>query len=303
MRNWKFLLTSQISRGYWFLNPAHAMAAASDLQALFGPSQDLSKLTVDLDEARGPLPILAQSMNEGEGSSFDEMPVGSIAVFKLGGTLLKYGTLCSYGTEEIGNMMIEAAKHPNIAGCLLEVDSGGGAVNSVAPIREGRAKFRQMGKPFLGLADVACSAAYYVISDADYIMASNNISATFGSIGVMYSWVDVNPVYRKMGVVIKNLYAPESSEKNKAFELALQGKFEMIENEELSPLARGFQGTVTADRGSKLKASEDPKILKGKTYSAELSVSNGLIDGIGNRQKAVEMLFDMIEVQKFYNSK
>lgn len=302
MRNWKFLLTSQIARGYWFLNPDHAMAAAEDLQMLFNPNQDLSKVAVDLLDARGAYPFLASSMDEGEGSSYDEMPEGSIAIFKVSGTMLKYGTLCSYGTEEIGQAMIQAANHPNISGALFEVDSGGGGVNAVAPLRYGRELFRQNGKPFVALADIACSAAYYAISDADYIMASNSISATFGSIGVMMGWMDAKGYYEKNGIIIKNIYAPESSEKNKSFELAMEGKFEAIQNEELSPLAQAFQKAVTADRGSKLLSAEDTRILKGKTYSAENSLANGLIDGIGNRKLAVDMLFEKIEIQKFLNS-
>lgn len=302
MRNWKFLLTSQIARGYWFLNPDHAMAAGQDLQMLFNPNQDLSKVAVDLIEARGAYPFMASSMDEGDGSSYDEMPEGSIAIFRVSGTMLKYGTLCSYGTEEIAQAMIQAANHPNIAGALFEIDSGGGGVNSVAPLRYARELFRQNKKPFVALADIACSAAYYAISDADFIMANNAISATFGSIGVMMGWMDAKGYYEKNGIVIQNLYAPESDEKNKSFELALKGDFEAIRNEELSPLARAFQKAVTNDRGTKLLSKEDPRILKGKTYSAESSLDNGLIDGIGNRKMAIDMLFEKIEIQKFLNS-
>lgn len=303
MRNWKFLLTSQIARGYWFLNIDHALAAGSDLELLFSPGQNLERLTDDPLLTRGSLPILAAGPNQEEGSVFDQMPEGSIAVFKISGTLLKYGTMCTYGTEEIADVMMQAAAHKNIAGALLEVDSGGGAVNAVSPMVEGIRAFKNLGKPILALADAAYSAAYWSVTECNYIMASNTISSGFGSIGVMMSFMDMKGLYEKEGRKLHTIYAPESTEKNLAFELALEGKYDMIKAEELSPLAVAFQNTVKANRGTRLKLSEDDKILKGKNYSATKALDLGLIDGIGNRSKALDKLFDLIAVNNFLKSK
>lgn len=310
MRNWKFLLTSQLLRGNWFLHVDHAMAGLADVEQLLYPGAGLETVTQDLSE-RNPYQLnyftesssglLLADTSESSGSAFDSLPKGSVAVFSVTGTLLKYGTWCSYGTEEIAAFMIEAANHPNVSGAFIIADSGGGAVNAVAPFRYAIETFKANKKPVLAHIDGAYSAMYYAIASADEIVAANNISAGAGSIGVMMSWVDMKGKIEKEGGKFHTIYAPESSEKNKAMELALEGKYDLIKTEMLSPLAVQFQNDVKADRGIKLK--DDGKVLKGKTYFAQQAIEVGLIDSIGNQQQAIESLNQRIAINKFLTSK
>jgi len=302
MRDWQFHLTSQIRRGTWFLNPDHALSMGEELTKLFGKDQDLKLLTSDIKEIRGELPLITLSEGSETSMAYDELPEGSIAVFRITGTMLKYGTICSYGTEEIAQQMIIAAQHKNIAGALIEGDSGGGGVNSIAPLLNARQYFRSLGKPVVGLFDNCYSAMYYFGCTLDRVLAANNISAGFGSIGVMMSFQDMIPYYEKNGIKTHIIIPDESSEKNAAVQLALEGKYDRIKTEQLSPLAIGFQNHVKTSRGSKLVLA-DERIIKGQTYFAEDSVKNGLADGIANQDQALQMLFDLIEVQKFLKSK
>lgn len=303
MRNWPFHLSSQILRGNWFMNPDHALSMGGELDMILNPAKDLKLLSTDLLEARGPLPVISFSEGSDTDFGYDQLPEGSIAIFRISGTMLKYGTLCSYGTEEIAHQMIAAAQHKNISGALIEGDSGGGGVNSIAPLLNARQYFAAAGKPVVGLFDSCYSAMYYFAAGLDHIMASNNISAGFGSIGVMMTFMDIYPYYEKMGVVRHVIIPPESSEKNAAAELALKKDYARIKAEQLSPLAVGFQNHVLVKRAGKLVLDEEKKVIKGQTYFADDSIKNGLADSIGNRQAAIDLLFDMIEVNKFLKSK
>lgn len=303
MRDWKFLLTSQLVRGQWFMNPQHAYSGMPDVVNLLNPNQDFSSITSETLAKNKPFELLAATGDDnGITGGFDQLPKGSIAIMKVTGTLLKYGTWCSYGTEDIGEQMEYAANHKNIAGLLFIGDSGGGGVNAVAPLRAGFEAFKKLDKPTLSLMDTAFSAMYYGISASDYIMAVNDISSGFGSIGVMLSYLNMTEYMKNLGIEQVSLYPDESSEKNQAFELAMKGEFDMIRNEELAPLARQFQQTVIQDRGEKLKHMDDPKIIKGKTYGADEAIANGLADGKGDKNAALEMLFELIEVKKFIKS-
>nr|WP_294897808.1 S49 family peptidase [uncultured Pedobacter sp.] len=306
MRNWKFLLTSQLIRGNWFLLDDHAISGLVDVAQILNPTQSLNTLTETLAD-RQPYPIsftnnslieFSASSSE-NGSAFDAMPEGSIAMFSISGTLLKYGTWCSYGTEEIGAILMEAADHPNISGALFIVDSGGGGVNAVAPLTQAIEKFKANKKPTLALCDAAYSAAYWFACACDHIMADNTISAGFGSIGVMCSWVDYTDYYEKLGIKEISVYAPESTEKNKSVILAREGKFDELKIEELSPLAQNFIAMVKENRPM---LKDDGKVLKGKTYLASKALEIGLIDSIGNRQQAKQKLSNMIIASKFLNS-
>jgi len=302
MRDWKFLLTSQLVKGQWLLSPDYALAAGMRIGQLLEKGQGINNENYSILSDTKPLAsIFADQDGNDSVNNYDSMPEGSIAVFYISGTLLKYGTWCSYGTEEIATEMRRAANHKNVAGALLVLDSGGGAVNAVAPIEDAISLFQQLGKPVLAHADSAYSAAYWLASKCNHIMASNEISSGFGSIGVMMSFMDVRPYYEEMGIKFHTIYAPESEEKNLPFEEALKGKYELIKTESLSPLARAFQEAVKTNRGSKLKL-DDEKILKGKTYGAKESVANGLADSIGNFDAAIKMLFNLIEVNKFLKS-
>lgn len=308
MRNWKFLLTSQLIRGKWFMNLDHAHGAGPDLEMLLNPALSFKDVTDDILITRGAYNFSAFQAGVGASAetdlnpSFDKMPQGSIVSFGINGSLLKYGTMCTYGTEEIAAQMMDAASHKKISGALLTIDSGGGAVNAIGPVAEAVKKFRSMGKPVLAHVDAGYSAAYWLASECNHIMAQNDISAGFGSIGVMMSFADVKGYYEAKGYKLHTVYAPESDEKNKTYELALEGKYDEIKLEELSPLAQRFHAAVKENRGSKLNLS-DEKILKGKTYSAQKSVANGLADSIGSKEAAVQLLFDLVAAQQFVNNK
>jgi len=288
------------------MNLDHAHGAGPDLEMLLNPSLDLKAITEDILTARGPYlshAFQAGSFNATEnGASYDKLPAGSIAGFGVSGTMLKHGTLCTYGTEEIAAQMMAAAHHKNISGALVDLDSGGGGVNSIAPLSEAVRKFRALGKPVLFHIDNAYSAGYWFASEGNHIMAQNDISAGAGSIGVMMSFADVKGYYEAKGYKMHTIYAPESEEKNATYELALEGKYDKIKTEDLSPLALRFHEAVKENRGSKLNLA-DASILKGKTYSARASVANGLIDSIGTKDDAVQMLFDLIAAEKFVNNK
>lgn len=300
MRDWKVKLALQLGHGSWFLSLNHGMAGMPTIEQLLAPTEKSQEGMAEILSSTQPFEITAATEDDHNISeSFDKLPKGSIANVKVTGSLLKYGTWCSYGTEEISDYMIQAANHPNIGGLLFEGDSGGGGVNSVAPLRKGFAAFENLGKPRVSLMDTAYSAMYYAISRSTKIVAVNDISAGFGSIGIMFSYMDMTKYYKELGIERVALYPDESSEKNLAFELAMKGQFDMIRTEELAPLARKFQSDVINDRGSKLKHLDDPKIIKGKTFSAEDSVANGLADIIGDRSYAIDLLLDLIKTSEF----
>ena len=85
----------------------------------------------------------------------------------------------------------------------------------------------------------------------------------------MQFW-DIVPYYEKEGFKFHKIYAPESTHKNLPVEQALQGKYDLIKEEELSPLAITFQEAVKKARGNKLDLKVEG-LLNGRMFYA----SNG----------------------------
>ena len=211
-------LISQILKGVWFLRPEDAIAGHVIVNNILTGVYRDEKFAKTLAE----ITPIQQLSYEGE-SSYDKSPKGSTAIISVKGTMIKYGTFCSYGADEIAMQIEEAALHENISSIVLDIDSGGGACNAVPPLCKAIATAKAKGKPVVASCDVAASAAYWIACNCDRIVADNDVSSAFGSIGVMCSFSDLKPFYERMGVKFHEIYADQSENKNEAFRLALEG--------------------------------------------------------------------------------
>lgn len=224
---------------------------------------------------------LAETGNEGKANGKKV-----VAIIPLHGTMIKYGTMCAYGADEIAEAIDEAAADKKVIGIVLDIDSGGGAVDAVAPLVDAIRRTKAMGKPVVACCDLCASAAYWTACECNEIMAANAISSEFGSIGVMMQFPDYAKYYEKEGIKVHTIYSNLSAYKNAPFEAAKKGEYESIKAEELDPLARKFQANVRAKRAGKLDENVEG-ILSGKVFYAEDALKNGLIDSIGTLDRAV----------------
>lgn len=230
---------------------------------------------------------LAQSVEGGQGDA------QVVAVIPLIGTMIKYGTWCNYGADEIAEAIDEAAADARVCGIVLEVDSGGGSVDAIAPLIGAIQRAQAKGKPVVASCDLCASAAYYVACHCDEVMATNSISSEFGSIGVMMSFADYSKYYESEGIKVHTIYSNLSNYKNQPFELAREGKYDLIKTEQLDPLAQKFQEAVRERRAGKLDEKVEG-ILAGRVFFAEESLANGLIDSIGSLEKAVARCRELV---------
>lgn len=304
--NWQFLLVSQIVKGKFFLRPDIAMSMGPVVADIInGKASDQSPIrrsleVITLDENGKQRSFMyddSDSDMKDNRSPFADAPEGSVAIIPIKGTLMKYGTMCDYGTAELAAIMTEAANSKNIAAIVLDIDSGGGAVDAVAPMVQAIKRIKEMKKPVTASIDLACSAAYWIASEADYLVADNSISAEVGSIGVMMSFMDMTEYYEKQGVKMHTIYSSHSADKNLSFQMALKNEYDMIREEDLDPLAVGFQNAVKENRKGKLNTAAKG-ILSGKTFFSSEALKNGLIDRIGNRNTAMEIALGMSHARK-----
>jgi protease-4 len=222
-------------------------------------------------------------------------PKGSVAIIDMVGPVMKYGDMCTYGADEIVNALYLADRNPNIVGTVFNEDGPGGGVSAIGPFLQFA---KDKTKPVVAIADQCCSLHYWAMcAIADYKMADNNVSASFGSVGVTTSFADNRKYLETLGYVFHDIYPKESEHKNLAWRLALEGKYDMINTEHLSPLAIQFQNAV---RASNPNLKEEVGVLTGKTFGADKALEYGMINAIGSRDQAVQRLHIMSET-KHYN--
>ena len=297
-------LYSAICRGKWFVSFHEADAHLALVQALMErgiENQDIGRLS-----DREPLQATfsAQGGQAKSGNSFKEAAPGSAAIIPIHGTMLKYGTYCSYGTTEYAEMIREAADASNITSIILDIDSGGGAVDAIAPIVDAISYAKSKAKAVVAHCDLCASAAYYAACHCDEIVASNEISSEFGSIGVMMQLPDYAKYYEMQGIKIHTIYSNLSDYKNAPFEAARKGDYTSIKDEELDPLARDFQAAVQHNRKN-LQMNTDG-LLRGRMFYARDAVAVGLADSIGTLDFAIQRANDInaqATVNNYINSK
>lgn len=85
-----------------------------------------------------------------------------MAIIPLKSVMVKYGNWCQYGTEEIAAAMLKAARSKKIDALVLDIDSGGGSVDSIPPMLEAIQKVQTIyNKPVIACGDLVCIGSIF----------------------------------------------------------------------------------------------------------------------------------------------
>lgn len=285
-------LLNEISRGTWAISQEGLSFWQPIVEKMMkGEKFDFAKSTsalLSVIDRRGTM------LTPDKNGSFNP-PAGSVAVVNIQGALIKYSDYCAVGALDIVAALKQADDHPNIIGTVAYFDGPGGAVSAISPFVDFSTTKK---KPIVGLYENACSAHLYaMLAVSDYIMAENDLSATIGSVGIVATLVNNTKQLADKGIVVHEIYPDESSTKNEAFKLALDGKYDMIKKDILSPLAIKFQDFVKLKRPN-LKIENG--VLTGSTFSADQAKKLNLIDGIGNLNAAIAVVKLKSETNSLY---
>lgn len=241
-----------------------------------------------------PYAYSVQSQQQARYYDLANAPAGSVAVHRVIGLVTKHDGMCSKGTETLMREMARADGMKNIAGHLLEIDSGGGEGTNIATV----ARFidEKIEKPVIAwVSGTAASAAYWIAASADAIYAAEKTDM-IGSIGVMVRFADFRDYYEKEGIKMHEIYAEQSDLKNADFRAALDGDYETLRNDFLNPYAESFIDAIREYR----PMVDDDDAFRGKVFRAEEAVENFLIDGIMTYDDAVQEVRRMADEEKPY---
>jgi protease-4 len=233
-----------------------------------------------------------------EGNPYDRFGKDSVAVIPLSGMMLKQSYYRNtYGCDELADLLRLADRSAQVSGTLLLIDTPGGTTGATIQLEDA---LRTRTKPCVGLIDGSCcSGGIYVASFCDELYAMNRM-CEIGSIGVYCRIIDMREVEKRWGFKIEEFYPPESKYKNLKYREALEGKPERLIREELTPYAIHFQNLIKENRPKPDVSVEG--ILEGREFYAYDAVTNGLIDGIMNMEKAKERVHTLSESQKTFYS-
>ena len=275
---------SEIFRGHWLLDHNSIENYYPIIEGLYNGKK------MQFDSKYQPEPSALQILDD-RGNPLRstsgqplQVPENSIAQVKMIGEIARYGDWCITGADEVVEQLDAAQSLSNVDATIFKIDGPGGTVKAIGPFQD-FAKNRKR-KPIIGLVEDALSLHYWTaVSVCDYIIAANDVSARFGSVGVVCSFRDNQEALEKLGIKFHEIYPDESEHKNDVYKLARQGKYELIKTEQLSPMALKFQAGVRAGRPN---LKEEIGVLTGKTFYADKALGLGMIDAIGGVDLAME---------------
>lgn len=280
-----FKLISELLRGEWLLDVNNVHSYHNIIKNLLD-RQDLDfKSNYDIvTTAMSILDSHGQPVRSKDGDPV-EVPQGSIAMVDMTGEIMKYGGWCTNGAVDVVAELYKADSLQNVDATIFHIDGPGGSTKAIGPFRDFA---RNKTKPVVGILDDALSLHYWAaVECCDYLIADNDVSARYGSVGIVASWYDDSEALKAMGINYVELYPDESKDKNLPYILARQGKYDLIKTEYLKPLALKFQGSVKDNRPG-LIAKEGSGVLTGKAFYADEALSLGMIDEIGNMNTAFD---------------
>ena len=222
-----------------------------------------------------------------------------VAMVPIMGTLMKRMNLLdqmSGGTsyDKIGQALKAALADPNVAAILLNIDSPGGTVDGAKSVADQIHAARGV-KPIVAHSDgQMASAAYWLGSAADRVMASD--TALVGSIGVAGTHFDRSGQDAQNGVkrtiISSGKYKRIASD---AEPLSPEGQDYL---QQLSDTYYGlFLGSVGQHRGLNAETVH-AQMGDGRTFIGKQAQDAGLVDKIGSLDAAVALAAEMGRAKK-----
>jgi protease-4 len=227
--------------------------------------------------------IGAYLLSKHEGVAFGE----KVAVIPLYGTI-SYSQDTGFFAEsrvtpaKFKEQLKKAENDDSVKAIVIDINSPGG---SVVASEEIATALERTSKPTVAwLSEVATSGAYYVASSADYIVADK--ASITGSIGVISVFPQFSELLDKIGVNFTIIKGGEFKDFSTGYRPMRDEEIEMME-EVVSEIYDQFLWKIASNRNFSIEYARS--IAEGKVYSGVKAAELGLVDEIGDREKAIEI--------------
>ena len=299
-----FRTASAIMRGRWLIDKAWASAhmpmiisalkGSGGFSGMFGEKEKETQT-----EALKVLSHKAGSVySVGYYTDLSRLPSGSIAMINITGPITKYGGLCAYGSVDHVATLNRLSNAPNIKGIILNMDSPGGEAAGTAMLADAIRAATAI-KPVIAMIDdgIAASAGMWIASAAQEIYTTQKTDMV-GSVGVYTTIADWYGYMAEQGLDVRDIYAPQSTDKNLDYREALDGKDDLVK-EDLKVLAQEFIDTVRKNRAGKINGDA---WTTGKMFYSKEAIKIGLIDGQKSFEQVVRRMDSLIKIKEQSNN-
>ena len=253
------------------------------LKAALGLEEDDRLRKVDLSQLAGTKALYKKGVRE------------RIAVIYAQGPIL-YGE----GSENIIGQDVfleaieDAVKNRRVKAIVLRIDSPGGSALSSDIIWNALLKAKEKKPLVVSMGNVAASGGYYLAAAGDEIYA-NDLTIT-GSIGVFATLPNAKQFTKSIGINAQHVLTHKNALGFSLFE-SPSTEFRASIKEGIEHVYDTFKARVA--EGRKMSLEEVEEIAQGRVWTGKQALENGLVDGLGGFEQALEAAARLAELEEY----
>ena len=228
-------------------------------------------------------------------------PAGNyIAVIHIDGVMTTgsvdmsiFGGNGACGSDTVSQQIRKAADDTKAKAILLRVNSPGGTPVAAEEISDAILYAKGKKTVWTSIADMGCSAAYWVSSQTDKIYV--NRTTMTGSIGVIMEGIDISKLMEKFGVSSQTLKSGKYKD--------IGSSTRPMTDEEKQILQALIDDTYDAfldavSKGRKINKEEVKKLAEGKIYTGSQAVNVKLADKVGTYNECINDMAKEFNMKK-----
>lgn len=237
-------------------------------------------------------PFNSTNDDEDEDAPYNFSIQGEVGVITIRGSLTNsdspynryYGMT---GYPDIRKALVYAAERSDVKAILLDISSGGGAVNGVSDTGDLISMVDEQVKPVYAVTDgTMASAAYWLGSSARKVYASK--TSVVGSIGVIMTHMEYSKALKEAGVGVNVIRAGEFKALLNSYEPATKAALEQA-GKQLAVAYDIFVGHVADARGVTVSYA-DQHMAQGREFMGQEALDANLVDGIASFDAVLSMI-------------
>lgn len=190
----------------------------------------------------------------------------------------------------------EVGKNDNVKAVVLRVNSPGGSAYASEQIWHTLTLLKEKKPVVVSMGDYAASGGYYISCMADSIFAEDN--TVTGSIGIFGLVPCTAGLTDKIGIDFDDVQTHRLSSSNTS--MVMHGMTAEERSLMQGVINRGYNLFVSrCAEGRKMSCEDIKKIAEGRVWSGKQALQIGLVDGIGDMERAIESAARLANVSKY----
>jgi protease-4 len=220
-----------------------------------------------------------------------------IAVIYMEGNIVDVGNKSGrISPEKFAKAFDDILRKDNIKGVVLRVNSPGGSGSASDEILRAVDRVKEAGKPVIvSMGDYAASGGYYISCHADTIVAdANSLTGSIGVFGIL-------PEFKEL--MDDKLKVHFDSVKTHKMSLAFSPQYNMDDDSRklMQTYIENFyeQFLLTVAKGRNMTRDQVHKVAQGRIWLGAKAQEIGLVDVLGNLDKAIEICANKANLEEY----